>query len=55
MQSGIYVAPITWRDITMGENGFLFVLASDSYCEEEYVRDELEFLALIGDSDELST
>ena len=45
---GVYVAPLTWRDITMGDGGFLFVLASDEYSEDEYIRDERAFGALIG-------
>ena len=45
---GMYVAPLTWRDITMGDGGFLFVMASDGYSEDEYIRDEREFAALVG-------
>ncbi len=44
---GVYVAPLTWRDITMGDDGFLFVLASEEYSEGEYIRDEREFMTLI--------
>lgn len=45
---GLYIAPMTWRDLVNFSSGsVLMVLASEYYDEADYYRDYDEFLAAI--------
>ena len=47
---GLYVKPGIWRDLTDFSSGAVcMVLASEKYCEEDYIRDYDEFLKLKKD------
>ena len=46
---GLYVKPGIWRDLTDFSSGAVcMVLASEKYCEEDYIRDYNEYLATRG-------
>ena len=46
---GALVRPVTWREIWMGRDSYLMVLASEPYDESEYIRDYADFWALSSD------
>lgn len=46
---GLYVKPGIWRDLTDFSSGAVcMVLASEKYCEEDYIRDYDEYLETRG-------
>ena len=46
---GLYVKPGIWRDLTDFSSGAVcMVLASEKYCEEDYIRDYDEYLEARG-------
>ena len=46
---GLYVKPGIWRDLTDFSSGAVcMVLASEKYCEEDYIRDYNEYLETRG-------
>lgn len=45
---GLVVPPGYWRDYEMSDNAIVSVLASEVYCEEDYIRDYLEFKKYIS-------
>lgn len=46
---GLYLPRMVWREITNFSSGSVcLVLASDFYCEEDYIRDHSEFLQSLG-------
>ena len=45
---GLYISPMTWRDVTNFSSGAVcLVLASEYYDESDYIRDYDEFLAVV--------
>ena len=40
---GLYVPPLTWREICFAHSAILLCLASDIYTEEDYFRDYEQF------------
>jgi dTDP-4-dehydrorhamnose 3,5-epimerase-like enzyme len=46
---GLYIPPMTWRHLGNFATGTVcLVLASEFYCEEDYIRDYGEFCRLMG-------
>ena len=46
---GLYIANNMWREMyDFSEDAVLMVLASESYKEEDYIRDYNEFLRMVG-------
>jgi len=45
---GVYVTPITWRDIEFDASSVLFVLASERYRTSDYIRDRKVFEEAAG-------
>lgn len=46
--SGLYVCPMMWRDLDNFSSGSVcMVLASESYDENDYIRDYQEFLEMV--------
>ncbi len=45
---GVYVTPITWRDIEFETSSVLFVLASERYSTSDYIRDRKVFEQATG-------
>ena len=37
--TGLYIPPLTWRDIKFSHNAVLLCLASEAYQEDDYIRD----------------
>lgn len=46
---GLYIPRMVWREITNFSSGSVcLVLASDFYCESDYIRDRMQFLHMLG-------
>ena len=45
---GLYIPPMTWRDIKFSHNAILLCLASEHFLEEDYIRHYDDFNKLCG-------
>ena len=45
-ETGLYIPRLVWRDIQFSHNAVLLCLASDHYCEEDYIRSYSDFKKL---------
>jgi hypothetical protein len=50
-REALVIKPMVWRDITMSQGAVLGVLASESFDEEDYIRDHAAFRALSAPSE----
>ncbi|PSR23973.1 MAG: hypothetical protein C7B45_01420 [Sulfobacillus acidophilus] len=49
---GLYIPPLTWRQLVNISSGTVcLVLASEFYCEEDYIRDYRDFCRMTGRPD----
>lgn len=44
--SGLLIGPLVWHSFTLSQGATLFVVTSDFYQEDDYIRDHDEFLRL---------
>jgi dTDP-4-dehydrorhamnose 3,5-epimerase-like enzyme len=45
---GLYLPPLSWREIQFSHNAVLLCLASEHYAEEDYIRNYQDFRYAIG-------
>ena len=48
---GLYLPPLSWREIQFSHNAVLLCLASDHYYEDDYIRNYEDFKHVIGQTE----